>query len=146
MTSASCHYRELNIAKLLLILGVVLIHCNLLPNMPDSMTTENVTGVNVIEFFSRYLCKICVPSFFMISGFLFFRNIAPDCRPGVLFSFYKKKLKSRVRSLVLPYIIWNAIAACIFISKCYYANYNPSGVIIDGRIQWIEFFKGFVSL
>lgn len=146
MLSTTCNYRELNIAKLLLILGVVLIHCNLLPNLPDFIISENVTGIIIIRFISRYLCKICVPSFFMISGFLFFRNISIESRLDELFLLYKKKLNTRIRSLVIPYCIWNIIGACVFLFKCYCFNNNSLGVIIDGHIQWNEFLKGFISL
>ena len=48
------------------------------------------------------LQNICVPMFFFISGYLFFRNFSMD-KLGY-------KCKKRIKSLVIPYLIWNIIA------------------------------------
>ena len=50
------------------------------------------------------IAKIAVPTFFMISGYLFFFNIK---KWDILE--YRRKLKSRVSSLLIPYLLWNAI-------------------------------------
>lgn len=47
------------------------------------------------------LARIGVPLFFLMSGFLFFRS-------GFTIETYKKKLKRRTKTLLVPYIIWNA--------------------------------------
>lgn len=46
--------------------------------------------------------QFVVPLFFIISGFLFFRNVT---------SIYdvKRKMQSRIKTLFLPYIVWNFI-------------------------------------
>ena len=59
-----------------------------------------------IENFMNQLETVCVPFFFMLSGYLFFRNYSWD---KVL-----TKYKSRFFSLVLPYIIW-----CTIYFLCY---------------------------
>lgn len=46
--------------------------------------------------------NICVPMFFMISGYLFYRNFA-YCK-------LLNKYKSRVKTLLVPYLIWNIIS------------------------------------
>lgn len=46
-----------------------------------------------------------VPIFFLISGYLFFANFREWSWNG-----YQKKIKSRIRTLVIPYIIWNLLA------------------------------------
>ena len=52
------------------------------------------------------IAKIAVPCFFFISGYLFFKGMkvfgAKD---------YFTKVRSRLRSLVVPYILWNLLAA-----------------------------------
>lgn len=61
----------------------------------------NVTKI----IFSHVLGGIAVPVFFVISGYLFFANFRDWTWSG-----YKKKLGSRFKSLVIPYILWNCIA------------------------------------
>ena len=48
------------------------------------------------------LTGVAVPMFFLISGLLFFKGVnhVNDCLP---------KIRKRVRSLLVPYVIWNAI-------------------------------------
>lgn len=60
--------------------------------------------------------QIAVPGFFMISGYLFYRNC----------TWHKigAKLKSRVRSVLVPYIVWNFL---------YYLGY-----VIASRLPWLD--------
>ena len=60
---------------------------------------------------SHVLTHIAVPVFFVISGFLFFRNMRQWSAPA-----YKKKLKSRVRSLMVPYLCWNVLAVLAIVA------------------------------
>lgn len=57
--------------------------------------------LNAGHTFLFYLIQTCVPFFFMISGYLFFRTYEP--------SKLKTKILSRVRTLLIPYLVWNAI-------------------------------------
>ena len=50
--------------------------------------------------------KVNVPGFFLISGYLFFYRVE-----GWNKKIYISKLKKRVFSLLIPYLIWNTIAA-----------------------------------
>jgi fucose 4-O-acetylase-like acetyltransferase len=52
------------------------------------------------QLFSSVLGSVAVPLFFFMSGFLFFRNIDFDGRS------YVRKLRSRARSLLVPYLFW----------------------------------------
>jgi fucose 4-O-acetylase-like acetyltransferase len=51
---------------------------------------------------SNVLARVAVPLFYLISGFLFFRDfeLSTSC--------IKRKLERRFRTLLLPYLIWNA--------------------------------------
>lgn len=53
--------------------------------------------------------RIAVPIFFFISGFLFF------FRSDFSFKTYGQKLKKRVRTLLVPYLFWNAIVFFAFL-------------------------------
>lgn len=73
-----------------LIAGVVLYHaCCLMP--------AGVGGVQTVS-------NICVPVFFIISGYLFFLGV--DCFGK---SLYVQKLRSRIRTLLVPYVLWTLI-------------------------------------
>jgi len=61
--------------------------------------------------FPQGICRLAVPIFFFISGFLFFKGLETWDS-----SIWKKKIKHRFYSLVLPYLLWNIIAAICIIS------------------------------
>ena len=58
----------------------------------------------IINIISQVFARVCVPLFYVISGFLFFYG--DDFCPGV----FQRKLKSRFRTLLIPFLIWNIIA------------------------------------
>ena len=64
---------------------------------------EGMSGM--LDFFENRLTfaviRADIPAFFMLSGYLFFRNFTWQSLPG--------KWKRRVRSLVIPYLLWNLI-------------------------------------
>lgn len=59
--------------------------------------------------FQEGLCRLAVPCFFFISGFLFFHGLQSWSWEG-----WGCKLKRRVRTLLIPYLLWNAIALLAF--------------------------------
>jgi peptidoglycan/LPS O-acetylase OafA/YrhL len=70
-----------------------------------SYDADNYSTVKLFEMIrSTFFSGADVPVFFLISGFLFFYNV--DFNADV----YKRKIKSRVKTLFIPYIIWNTIA------------------------------------
>jgi surface polysaccharide O-acyltransferase-like enzyme len=95
-----------------LIVGVVLIH--------NQTTTVDILGMQFgsegnmpifyicRELFSEVLGRVAVPLFFLVSGFLFFQNI-----DGLTKQSYLQKLKSRGRTLLIPYLFWNITAFLI---------------------------------
>lgn len=81
-------------------LAIVFLHCSSSPYEDDAIYSF------IRQFISSTICGVAVPIFFFISGFLFFLNI-----DHFSISVYFNKLKNRVRSLLIPYILWNIIAA-----------------------------------
>lgn len=63
--------------------------------------------VRGLENYIRFFERACVPFFFMISGYLFFRNYSPD----KLFP----KYKSRIKTVLIPYLIWCTIYYIYFV-------------------------------
>jgi len=72
-----------------------------------------------------------VPCFFFISGYLFFLNM------GTTFSWkqYADKIKRRIPSLLLPFIVWNLL----YCAYCFLFDNDKLMANIDGKC-WIRIF------
>ena len=93
------------------IIGVIFIH--------GYATTVNYAGgtigaaeVNGLTDFTRVLisqglARIAVPLFFLISGYLFFANFRWSPQT------YFKKIRTRIRSLLVPFLFWNILGLAI---------------------------------
>lgn len=57
------------------------------------------------DFVSQGVARVAVPFFFVVSGFLMFRNFSEND----IFTWYIRSLKSRMRSLCVPYFAWSLI-------------------------------------
>ena len=55
---------------------------------------------------SQTLVKVAVPAFFVMSGYLYFANVEKFTE-----EVYWQKLKRRVKTLLIPYIVWNLLMA-----------------------------------
>ncbi len=84
---------------------IFLHHANLKDYYPDKVT---VVSVDIMNFFS-YLAVFAMSWFFFISGYLFFRNFE--------MSSYKRKLQSRCKTLMIPYLIWNTFSVILQLLK-----------------------------
>ncbi|MBI0400169.1 acyltransferase family protein [Cyclobacterium marinum] len=116
---------KLKVISLLLMVMVVFLHSY---NIIVSFNSGNIninSGVNffIQEFISHGVTRIAVPSFFFISGYLFFLNFN-----GKIQSFLNK-FKSRIKSLLVPYLLWSAWGLIFFFllqsfpqSKNFFAN------------------------
>lgn len=130
-------YFIIDIAKLFLLLGVVSIHCNVLISEP---VISPSVGSDVILFLTSALTKICVPAFFILSGFLFFQNQNKFC-----LQIYKDKLHRRFYTLFIPYILWNIISLLLLILKIKYLGFPNHSLFVNGEINWIKVFEGFYN-
>jgi len=72
----------------------------------NDLDLYNMSGADFYSLFcitfSMTLAHIAVPTFFLISGFLFVKGLEKWNR-----TVYKGKLNKRVYSLLIPYLIWN---------------------------------------
>lgn len=64
-------------------------------------TKEAAVLVRLERFFGDKIAQIAVPGFFMISSYLFFRGYKPEI--------LKRKWGSRIKSVLVPYIVWNGL-------------------------------------
>lgn len=98
-----------------LIVGVVFIH-NASSRMPGYDLGEVLNeplwwgGVDdMIVLVSGILAACAVPIFFFFAGYLFFRNVERLDK-----KVYFSKIKSRTRSILIPFLIWNCTAVFIY--------------------------------
>ncbi|MDE6513517.1 MAG: acyltransferase [Muribaculaceae bacterium] len=129
------HLAYIGPLKFLLILGVVIIHSNI---AGDGAPFANA-GLEIASFVSSQLGKAFVPSFFVISGYLFFLGVERFSA-----SLYAGKLRSRFFTLVIPYVLWNLICAALLYFKFKVLNFESYGVYgVDGSVDWRRFILGF---
>lgn len=83
----------------------------------------------IFELVSNIIARVAVPTFFIISGFLFFY--------GFQFSVnaYLKKLKSRFHSLFIPYFSWNLLIIVFYFGLQYFTN----GVLFGNNKALIDY-------
>ena len=141
MTNDKLLSQTISFLRFPLIVGVVLIH--------NKMGVVNIQGsvVNfgewwpwlnyIFDFFSNVLPSVSVPLFFFISGYLFFYNIDFDK------SVYIRKLKSRRRTLLVPYLIWNFIGFLILLTQMHPRFSSLFPMLRDYRIDISEFLSYF---
>lgn len=93
--------------------------------------------LDVVQFVSqREIGDLAVPAFFLVSGFLFFSGKKMDMEV------WKGKLKKRVHSLLIPYLIWNTLFLLYYLFlSCFLdidwglSDYNLS--------QYVDLYLGF---
>ena len=104
--------RTINWLRVVLVLLVLFVHVHPDHN-PHWLTMDNLSGqplgwviFSVVGTFINKFAFIAVPLFFAISGFLFFQKLETWS-----WSVWKQKINSRVRTLLIPFLIFNAICA-----------------------------------
>lgn len=103
-----------------------------------------VSGFNVgmisddsIFYYIRYIINgfirgISVPIYLFISGFVFFKRI-----DRYSFDIYKNKIRNRIHSLLVPYLIWNLLELLLvfFIHFTSLKTYSASNVNLNLSLQ-----------
>lgn len=90
-----------------------------------SYATGLLRGLCIV--FEEGICRLAVPCFFLISGYLFFHQLQ-DWN----WSIWREKLKRRVRTLLAPYILWNIIT---FLALYLYSAIHGEHISIVQRFQ-----------
>lgn len=120
-----------------LIVGVIFIHSY------SSVVNVSTGGIGVLskntpylrELISQVFSRISVPALFFISGFLFFNNVSQFD-----FKLYLNKLKSRLRTLVVPMIFWNLLIILLY----YFVQSLPRmAKLFSGNSKLIKDFSTF---
>lgn len=62
------------------------------------------------------VCRLAVPTFFLISGYLYYKNIH---KFSSIYDFWKNQNLKRIKSLLIPYLLWNIIGIVLFVSSVF---------------------------
>ncbi len=124
-----------------LLLMVVLIHCSLRYKIGSSSPCSIAS--DIMYFFSGCLCSIAVPTYFFMSGYLFFGILGQ--KRLLTINNYFERIHKRFYRLFIPYIIWNLIGFCLMVlfMKTSLKSFFP-GLNIDINLNY--FFRCFWSV
>lgn len=108
-------------------------------NLSNSIGCYQFTVYQVVaNLISEVFASISVPLFFFISGFCFFY------KTNFSFPVYLSKLKKRVRTVLVPYLFWNALViGFFFLAQTFFASLlsGENKLIVDYSIKdWLEAF------
>lgn len=129
--------QTINLLRFPLIIAIIFIHSKHVPTIIDYVNWNGFSGIDIYNLI-RYTCSyviadLAVPTFFAISGFLFFRNFQKwDIH------LYKTKIISRLKSLAIPYFLWNIILLTLLMAGIIYGAHS-SQLNIWQKI--VEFFN-----
>lgn len=129
-----------------LTVAVVYIHFNI------SRKGISVHGINyginnpdwyiyLINLISYVFASIAVPLFYFISGYLFFRQ--KEFNIGV----YKEKLCSRIKTLLVPFFLWNLIAITLQTIRLipFFSSLFPGAYKTEIHLSLIRIFNTFFN-
>lgn len=120
---------------------VVMIHAS----YAKFYTISEEVDIFLSSYYTDYISGFAVPCFFMISAMKFYRNYD--------YSKTGEKLKKRIHSLLIPYLVWNAISvlwaillnSVPFISKLISLRdrfeFNAENII--GGLFWFKYIHAF---
>lgn len=121
--------------------GIVFIHFSLAKGLSIHGVKHGLENPEwfffLVNLISDVLSRIGVPLFFIISGFLFFYQ--KDFDGNV----YKLKLKSRFKSLLIPYILWNVIAI-IWQLKCFLPGISSFFRPVEVHLSFVRIINTFL--
>lgn len=121
MTNLNYFWQKKTLLSFIAVIFVVIIHNSATGQYdlaPDFFT--NLTS-SFRNLFAYSFGSIAVPLFFFLSGLTMFRNFKLKT--------YPKKLRSRVKTLFIPYLIWNFIGLLFIIIL----TYTPLSNFLAGR-------------
>lgn len=90
--------KRISVLRVILLVFIVFIHNN------STVIGNAAFSYWVKTLFSEILVRMAVPLYFLISGFLLFRKQEN----------YGKMLKKKAKTLLVPYLLWNAIVIAMF--------------------------------
>ena len=114
-------WKKKEFVSFLLSILVFFIHSHFAQDITDG-SIISVVNQKVSYFFSNSITRFAVPMFFLMSGITFFK--------GYNNKKYPSKIKARLFTLVIPYLLWNTIWTLweIFTSYSFIAKFSENNV------------------
>lgn len=109
-------WRKKEFISFILSIFVFLIHISSFEQYENSGRLISFINTKVSYFCTESITRVAVPMFLLLSGIAFFRDY--DNKK------YLEKLKSRIFTLFIPYLLWNALGMFLHIIYSYTALQN----------------------
>lgn len=125
----SSRLQSLTIDLLRFPLAIMVIFIHMSPNVISPLGTDFslLSGQGLFNIIgivgSHVLTHIAVPTFYLISGFLFFHNLQKWSWKG-----YRRKIQSRVKTLIIPYVLWNLVPFLMLLLSIFCTTAFRSGL------------------
>ena len=123
LTPTELQSRTIDFLRFPLTVFVVFIHSLGTPPLayPDYANFGATDFFNLIRIVgSNVLTHTAVPSFFLISGFLYFLHLKEWN-----ISVYRQKTRRRIQTLIIPYLLWNVISLMVRLGGCLLGKWIP---------------------
>lgn len=147
MKSAKIHSvdsRTITLLRLPLALCIIFIHLNLNARGSEicwtDLGTMDVYRI-VVCVVKNELANLAVPLFFIISGYLFFVGVDSE-RYERRKDFFRSRFVRRIRSLLLPYVLFNLIALVGLVCK-HYAVHHDLSLALDTYVLDFKWLRSF---
>lgn len=129
------HSQVLDLLRFPLAVVIVIVHVFMGQSVIFVQGTEySFAGMTIFSFFMKFvdafLRNQSVPIYFFISGYVFFLSVKESYPKDM----YVMKLKNRLKTLLVPYILWNIIATLVCFSyyfpplSSFFPNLNVSDI------------------
>lgn len=99
------HSRAITWLRFVLAAMIVYVHVPILSKTGNPLTFSSGVFYGIKGIISDCICRLAVPCFFVISGYFFFTKLSKWDT-----AIWLQKLKKRVWTLLIPFILWNLIA------------------------------------
>ena len=98
---------------------------------------DSTFGLWCVDFLTM-ISRLATPSFLLISGLIF-------CKEGkVSAEQYYRKIKSRCRTLLVPYLVWNFLAVLLLCAPSAFkyffftpGSYSDTSLTLSGLVHWM---------
>lgn len=108
--------KAINIARFIFVVGVLFIHFPISYVAADGINlTESDTPMYNLISSRFFLSDTCLSGLFLLSGYLFFKNIPGEYSEELYF----KKINVRLWSICVPYLFWNVFWLVYNLLKTY---------------------------
>lgn len=133
-------YKTIEWLRFFCAFAVVLLHAVGPPLFNGVISYKNGIYDIIRITFSEGICRVAVPVFFVISGNLFYVKLENWNK-----TIWIDKIKKRIRTLFVPYLIWNILALVFLLLSLYPRSILKGDAIPDLKI-WFYSIGGICSL